>query len=94
MPSPKIGHHYTVNIRVSVKRWYPDQGGSEEKKDCGFSSDTRYEMICIERGLPACHSMIELLLAQDHGAQGVHEGIGVKWTYVIDKVAYRGEVRL
>jgi len=89
----RTGYRYLVRLRVSSQRWYPSQGGSEDKA----SPTTRtleYDLICGDRGLPACHAKVEELLTQDYGRPGVHDGVGVKWCYVVDEVSYKGEVRL
>lgn len=88
-----VGHRYVVNLRITNKHWYPDQGGTEEKAH-EWTTERRYDMVCRERGLPACHGMVEALLTEDFGAQGVNGGCGVSWRYVVDGVEYKGEVRL
>lgn len=89
----KIGYRYLVKFRITTRHWYPGQGGTE-KKTSPFTSEGEFDMVCDKRGLPACHEMIEALLVQDHGEQGVHEGCGNSWAYVVDSVEYKGEVRL
>ncbi len=88
-----VGHRYIVKLRIENKRWYPGQG--ETEKDAHeWTSEKRYDMVCPDRGLPTCHRMVESLLGEDFGVRGIHDGCGIVWSYVIDEVEYKGEVRL
>ena len=89
----RIGYRYLVRLRATSRRWYPGQGGSEDKASPTTRS-LEYDLVCGDRGLPACHAKVEELLAQDYGMPGVHDGVGVKWCYVVDEVKFGGEVRL
>lgn len=88
-----VGHRYIVKLRISSKRWYPDQGGTE-KDAHELTCEKRYDMVCPAMGLPACSDMVDTLVVQDYGAQGVNDGCGVVWCYVVDEVNYEGKVRL
>jgi len=93
MDETKIGYRYQVRLRATCRHWYPGQGGSEEKAS-PFTSTREYDLVCADRGLPACHAKVEELLTQDLGKPGVADGRGVSWGYVVDEVTFQGEVRL
>ncbi len=89
----KIGYRYIVKYRLSVKHWYPDQGGSLDKAQ-PLSFDGTFDMICKERDTAVVTQMVDTLITQDHGEQGVNEGRGTHCVRVIDQITYMGTVRL
>ncbi len=89
----KVGHCYTVTLMISHKTWYPSQGGTEAKAN-EWTHRTSYDLICLKLGVVHCAEMIEDLISQDHGELGVHNGVGNAWNFRIDKVEYKGEVRM
>lgn len=89
----KIGHLYVVNLRIAHKTWYPSQDGTKETAH-EWTTGIKYTLICLDRGISHCDQKVRELIVQDYGKLGVHDGIGHDWNYLIDKIEYKGEIRM
>ena len=93
MMEKKIGHRFIVETATRSKRWFPTMGQPESETPETWRTDT-FDIICMSRKLAEVEDRVRECMTEDYGLPGVNDSVGVKWSFEIKSLTYKGEVRL